>query len=181
MPPINYPLPPTGHNLMRLFPPQRPEPLLFLKQGSTCIFVTPNLRPGRQRDHSCARRVGLSSSGWGFAHRKRQRAHIASALACLAFIRGDTPLPPQATQPPHTPPRPVLYTTDLPSTPLHSQPSTLQQLRYHRTSEPEQETNGWGTRWRSYVVLAPWRRLFRPQWTTGRLRHGRHVDPITQM
>jgi hypothetical protein len=38
MPPRNYPPPPTGHDLMRLFPPQPPEQPLFLKQGSTSLY-----------------------------------------------------------------------------------------------------------------------------------------------
>ncbi|KAI9449377.1 hypothetical protein BJY52DRAFT_1307745 [Lactarius psammicola] len=33
MPPRIYPPPPTGHELMRLFPPQPPEQPFFLKQG----------------------------------------------------------------------------------------------------------------------------------------------------
>lgn len=38
MPPRIYPPPPTGHELMRLFPPQPPEQPLFLKQGSTSLY-----------------------------------------------------------------------------------------------------------------------------------------------
>ena len=38
MPPRTYPPPPTGHELMRLFPPQPPEQPLFLKQGSTSLY-----------------------------------------------------------------------------------------------------------------------------------------------
>jgi hypothetical protein len=38
MPPRIYPPPPTGHELMRLFPPNPPEQPLFLKQGSTSLY-----------------------------------------------------------------------------------------------------------------------------------------------
>ncbi|KAI0000775.1 hypothetical protein BJV74DRAFT_944587 [Russula compacta] len=38
IPSRNYPPPPTGHDLMRLFPPQPPEQPIFLKQGPTSLY-----------------------------------------------------------------------------------------------------------------------------------------------
>jgi hypothetical protein len=118
MPPRNYPPPPTGHDLMRLFPPQPPEQPLFLKQGSTSLYF-------RRQEHQFFAQAGkeiirvrvesdFPPSGGSRTPKGKEPASVPHAWPAHAH-----PQPPSATmQPPpehnthapahmHSPPHPV--------------------------------------------------------------------------
>ncbi|KAF8498137.1 hypothetical protein F5888DRAFT_223581 [Russula emetica] len=119
MPPRNYPPPPTGHDLMRLFPPQPPEQPLFLKQGSTSLYF-------RRQEHQFFAQAGKEII------RVRVDSDFPPPAGGSRTVKGKEavsaphvwpshappPPPPQAMQPPpehahappahiHSPPHPV--------------------------------------------------------------------------
>ncbi|KAI9465117.1 hypothetical protein F5148DRAFT_168033 [Russula earlei] len=116
MPPRNYPPPPTGHDLMRLFPPQPPEQPLFLKPGSTSVYF-------RRQEHQFFAQAGkeiirvrvesdFPPSGGSRTGKGKEPASISHPWSAHPH----PPPPPSSMQPPpepahtahmHSPPHPV--------------------------------------------------------------------------
>ena len=111
MPPRNYPPPLTGHDLMRLFPPQLPEQPLFLKQGSTSSYFR------RQENQSFAQagkeiiRVRVDSDFHPSGGSRTTKGKEPTSAVPHAWPAHAHPPPPLTMQPPpehvHSLPHPV--------------------------------------------------------------------------
>jgi hypothetical protein len=118
IPSRNYPPPPTGHDLMRRFPPQLPEQPLFLKQGSTSLYF-------RRQEHQFFAQAGKEII------RVRVESDFPPPAGGSRTTKGKEPV-----SAPHAPPMPPPQAmplppehADAPPAHMHSLPHLVQPYR----------------------------------------------------
>ena len=112
MPPRNYPPPPTGHDLMRLFPPQPPEQPLFLKQGSTSLYF-------RRQEHQFFAQAGKEII------RVRVESDFSPPAGGSRTVKGKEPVSAPHAWPSHAPPPPPPQSMQPPPEHAHAPPAHM--------------------------------------------------------
>ena len=112
MPPRNYPPPPTGHDLMRLFPPQPPEQPLFLKQGSTSLYF-------RRQEHQFFAQAGKEII------RVRVDSDFPPPAGGSRAVKGKEPVSAPHAWPSHAPPPPPPQAMQPPPEHAHAPPAHM--------------------------------------------------------
>ncbi|KAF8486801.1 hypothetical protein DFH94DRAFT_659708 [Russula ochroleuca] len=130
MPPRNYPPPPTGHDLMRLFPPQPPEQPLFLKQGSTSLYF-------RRQEHQFFAQAGKEII------RVRVESDFPPSAGGSRNVKGKEPVSAPHAWPSHAPPPPPPQAMQpppehahAPPAHMHSPPHPVQPYPHHHPDMP---------------------------------------------